>query len=63
MTSAAGSTQFGTDDGDDLDAPFAQQHIGVGIAIAGENYTGRCADQIRVSSFVSSNPLGWSLGQ
>src|SRR4051794_1832762 len=40
VASAAAAAQLGTDDGDHLDAGPAQQGVGVGVAVIGEDHPG-----------------------
>src|SRR5215471_1160771 len=46
MSPAPAAPQLGTDDGDDLDALFAQQCIRVRVAVVGEDHTRRRADEV-----------------
>jgi hypothetical protein len=46
MAAAAAAAELGADDGDDLDALLAQQRVGVGVAVVGEDHARRGADQV-----------------
>ena len=46
VAAAAASAQFGPDDGDDLDAGLAQQRVGVGVAVVGEDDAGFDGDEV-----------------
>ena len=46
MAAAAAAAELGADDGDDLDAFLAQQRVGVGVAVVGEDHAGRGADEV-----------------
>src|SRR4051812_37941145 len=52
VTAAAAAAEFGTDDGDDFHACLAQDRVGVGISVVGDNHAGLDRDQI-----VSAVPL------
>ena len=45
MPAAAPTTEFGTDDGDDLHPGLAQQRVGVRVAVIGEHHAGRDGDE------------------
>src|SRR5690606_8443510 len=53
MAAATSAPKFRAGDGDDLNALFAQQRIGIGVAIIGKDHAGRGADEIG-----SAVPLG-----
>src|SRR5271166_6018342 len=46
MATAATATQFGADDGDDLDAFLAQQSVGVHVTVVGVDHARRRAHQV-----------------
>src|SRR5262245_46567912 len=46
MSTAAAAAELGADDGDHLDAFLAQQRVGVGVAVVGEDDPGRDAYQV-----------------
>src|SRR5215468_5258325 len=55
MAAAAAAAELGADDGDDLDAFLAQERVGVGVAVVGENDTRR--DAYEVGAAVPLCPL------
>src|SRR3954453_8199846 len=46
VAAASSSAQFRSDDGDDLDPGLAQQRVGVGVAVIGEDNARFDGDQI-----------------
>src|SRR5262249_22204397 len=46
VAAAAAAAEFGADDGDDLDAGLAQQGIGTGVAVVGEDHAGCDGDEV-----------------
>ena len=46
VTAATAPAEFGADDGNDLDAGFAEQRVGGGVAVVRDHYAGFDGDQV-----------------